>query len=274
MVTGASRGLGRTIAARLAVAGWDVFAAMRDPGDCKGLDELVERDGINVKAVRTIQLDVLDRQSIGPAMSELLEETQGRLDAVVACAGIIVIGPFEEVPYEATRRVMDTNFFGATEIIRAALPALRNSRGRIVVLSSDSGLCGAPSLSAYTASKHALEGWAESLAYEIRPLGVGLSIVEPGAFNSDIWKAQVSYDPTGQYATLGGLVERAWRNTGESAPSPEPVGEAVLRALDAERPKLRYLVGRDAKQNAILKRFLPEALFRAYTKQAAGIRSW
>jgi NAD(P)-dependent dehydrogenase (short-subunit alcohol dehydrogenase family) len=271
IVTGASRGLGRVIAAELAQARWRVFAAMRNPGARPGLDELLRLRGTDPASVRVIALDVLDSESIGNAVAEVLQDTNGRLDAVVASAGIAVVGPFEEVPAETAKLVMNTNFFGVTEVVRAALPALRHTRGRIVVISSDSGFCAGPGLAAYTASKYALEGWAESLSYELGPHGVQTSIIEPGAFRSDIWNAEIHYDPEGPYANCGERVERTWRATGRRAPSPDPVTEAVRTALEARRPKLRYLVGRDAHLNAALKRALPSTVFRAYMRRSTGI---
>ncbi len=268
-MTGASRGLGAMIAATLAAAGWEVFGAMRNPAGREHLDELLRRRGVDPRSIRVVGLDVLDRESIRTAVTDVLDQTAGRLDAVVAGAGITVVGAFEEVTYEAASRVMETNFFGAAETVRAALPSLRLSGGRVVVISSDSGFYGGPCLSAYTASKHALEGWAESLAYEIGPLGVGLSIIEPGVFRSDLWNSPVTYEPAGPYATLGRAFEQTWRKAGKGARSPEPVGEAVLHALESRRPKLRYLVGRDARRHAALKRFLPSPLLRAYTQHAS-----
>jgi NAD(P)-dependent dehydrogenase (short-subunit alcohol dehydrogenase family) len=197
-----------------------------------------------------------------------------RLDAVVANAGISVIGAFEDTPAEEMRRVMDTNYFGVVDTVRATLPALRAARGRIVLISSDSGLCGTPALSGYTASKYAIEGFGESLAYEVAPLGVSLSIIEPGAFRTGIWDAGVHRSAAGPYAEFGAIAEKGLRAIGEQAPAPDPVAATVVKALTVKRPRLRYTVGTDARRMAAYKRLLPDAAIRRIVRRATGVGGW
>jgi NAD(P)-dependent dehydrogenase (short-subunit alcohol dehydrogenase family) len=271
LITGASRGLGRVVATRLAAEGWSVWATMRDPAARGSLDAAVADLGATVEVAA---LDVSDPGSIARGVAEVLQRTGGRLDAVIANAGISAVGAFEETSPEVMRAIMETNYFGAIETVRAALPALRACRGRIILMSSDSGLCGTPALSGYTASKYALEGWGESLAHEVRPLGVSVSMIEPGAFRTDIWSSPVRRRVDGPYAEFAAIVERSLKAIGAGAPAPDPVAEAVVTALDARRPQLRYPVGRDARRAAMLKRLLPDRLNMWIMRRAMGLSRW
>jgi NAD(P)-dependent dehydrogenase (short-subunit alcohol dehydrogenase family) len=273
MITGTSGGFGRLIAAGLAARGWRVFATMRDPGARARLDEAVVAGGADPASVRVLALDVLRADSIEAAVSQVLEESAGHLDAVVANAGILVAGAFEDTPSAAMRGVMETNYFGVIETVRATLPALRATRGRIVLVSSDSGLCGTPALSGYTASKYAIEGWGESVAYEVRPLGVALSMIEPGPFRTDIFaKCEVHRGPPdGPYAALTDAAEQALRTSGLEAPDPGPIVGAVAKALSARRPRLRYPVGREARLVAAGRRVLPDRVFGFVLGRATGM---
>jgi NAD(P)-dependent dehydrogenase (short-subunit alcohol dehydrogenase family) len=274
VVTGASRGFGRLIAAALAAAGWRVFATMRDPSARAGLDAAVSAAGADPAGVEVLALDVLDPDSVAAAMAQVLERAGGRLDAVVANAGVTVSGAFEDTPAEAVRTVMETNYFGTVETVRAALPALRAARGRIVLISSDSGLCGTPALSAYTASKYAIEGFGESLAYEVGPLGVSLSMIEPGAFRTDMWNVDMHRSADGPYTGFGAIMERGLQAIGAGAAAPEPVAAAVVDALTARRPRLRYRVGADARRMALYKRLLPDAAIVRIVNRATGLHRW
>lgn len=273
VITGASRGFGRLIAARLASRGWRVFATMRDPSARDGLDQAVAAAGADPANVTVLPLDVLRPDSIEAAVSQVLERTGGRLDAVVPNAGIFVAGAFENTPAEAIRRVMETNYFGVIETVRATLPALRAAHGRIVLISSDSGLCGTPALSGYTASKYAIEGWGESVSYEVGPLGVALSIVEPGPFRTDILLTPEMHRsaPEGPYAALSDVAETALRSLGSNAPDPDPVVAAVVKALSAKKPRLRYPVGAEARLISACKGVLPHRVFGFVVLRATGM---
>jgi NAD(P)-dependent dehydrogenase (short-subunit alcohol dehydrogenase family) len=274
LITGASRGFGSLIAAGLAARGWRVFATMRDTDARDGLDSAVAAAGADPESVIVLPLDVLSTDSIEAAVSRVLERTGGRLDAVVPNAGILVAGAFEDTPAAAIRRVMDTNYFGVIETVRATLPALRAAHGRIVLISSDSGLCGTPALSGYTASKYAIEGWGESVAYEVGPLGVSLSIVEPGPFKTDILSmSEVHRSPSGgPYAALGDTAETL-RTIGSNAPAPDPVVAAVVKALSAKKPRLRYPVGKEARLISACKGVLPARVFGLVVRRATAMSS-
>ncbi len=249
---------------------------MRDPNSRVALDQTVAAAGAPPSNVIVLPLDVQSQDSITAAVSHAFAITGNRLDAVIACAGILVAGPFEATPLDAMRDVMEVNYFGLTETVRATLPGLRATHGRIVLISSDSGFCGTAGLSGYTASKFAVEGWGESIAHEVEPLGVRLSIIEPGPFASDIFTgAQIHHgQPDNPYAPLSEISEASIRSLAENAPSAEPVVAAVMRALSARDPRLRYPVGREARLLSACRRLLPELVFRRIARRMTGMQDW
>jgi NAD(P)-dependent dehydrogenase (short-subunit alcohol dehydrogenase family) len=149
------------------------------------------------------QLDVASGASIGAATETILSRTGNRLDAVVHNAGVATAGALEDVPEAELRRVMDTNFFGVLALTRALLPTFRKQgRGRIVIVTSEAAFMGQPTNSIYCASKWALEGWAESIAYELEPFGIDVVLVEPGPYRTEIWKSTPRIQPpTSPYRT-------------------------------------------------------------------------
>lgn len=236
LITGASSGFG-LMTARLALArGWRVAAAARRPIPLDPSAGLLP-----------LGLDVTDGAAVSRAVQEALEAF-GTLDAVVNNAGMANFGTAEEVPMEALRREMETNFFGVAAVTRAVLPHMRaKGRGQLVFVSSDWGRTGIPGFSGYCASKHALEGWAESLFHEVRPHGVGVTLIEPGAFDTGFTSAPLasSSDPSSPYAGLYRAIEEGFEREGQ-APTGEPVAEAILRAASGEELRLRVPVGQDA----------------------------
>ena len=130
------------MAAQLAADGWRVFATMRDPIARASLDRAIGSVGADTANLTVLPLDVRSRESIAAAAAAVFTRTGDRLDALIACAGILVAGPFEETPLEAMRSVMEVNYFGVIETVRATLPGLRAAGGRIILVSSDSGFCG------------------------------------------------------------------------------------------------------------------------------------
>jgi len=238
LITGASSGFG-LMTARLALErGWRVVATARRP----------EAIPIGARSLLvTLLLDVTDAASIRGAFDRALEAF-GALDAVVNNAGMAVYGMAEEVPEEALRRQFDTNFFGAVAVTSAVLPHMRERRaGQVVFVSSDWGRTGIPGYSSYCASKFALEGWVESLYHEMAGFGIGVTLVEPGAFDTGFTSEVVgaAQDPASPYAALYRAVEEGFEREGQ-APTGEPVAEAILRAASGEEPRLRVPVGGDA----------------------------
>jgi NAD(P)-dependent dehydrogenase (short-subunit alcohol dehydrogenase family) len=238
LVTGTSSGFG-LLTARLALErGWCVAATAR----CPEMIPLPPQDGL-----LTLRLDVTEEASIEAAIAEA-EARFGGLGAVVNNAGMAYFGPAEEIPAEALRIEFETNFFGAVAVTRHALPGLRaRGRGQLVFVSSDWGRTGIPCFSGYCASKHAMEGWAESLSHEVRSFGVGVTLVEPGAYATGFQSAEPHpRKPESPYDALVASVERGFAEEDGEAPTGEPVAEVILQAAAGEEPRLRVPVGTDA----------------------------
>jgi NAD(P)-dependent dehydrogenase (short-subunit alcohol dehydrogenase family) len=273
LVTGASRGFGRLIALALAQRGWCVHATVRELGRAGTLLEAAEAANVTESSLRIHAMDQDDAASIEAGAAEVLRQTGGGLDALVLNAGIAAAGCFEDAPEEQVRRVMETNFFGTLAVARAFLPALRVRGGaRMLVMSSDAGLYGTPGLSVYSASKHAIEGWAESVALELAPFGVRVVILEPGNFKTDIWDGEFTRDPASPYAALSAKLEHAGRKLADAARNPDEVTTAAIRALESRRPRLRYRVGPDAKVMHTLRRVAPDEARLALLARVAGTR--
>jgi NAD(P)-dependent dehydrogenase (short-subunit alcohol dehydrogenase family) len=175
LITGASSGIGRSTAARLAGEGWRVFAGTREPA------------GAQLDGAEVMELDVTSADSIARALDVVRGRAGGRLDALVNNAGIPVAGAVETIPVEEFRALIETNLIGQFAVTKTFLPLIRHARERIVFVGSLGGRVAFPYASAYHASKFGIEGLAESLRSEMRPLGVGVSVVEPGTMATEIW---------------------------------------------------------------------------------------
>jgi len=273
LVTGTSSGFGLVTAVELARRGWRVFATMRDLDRRAALDSAVGAAEL-ASRVEVRALDVTDGDSVQRAVDAVLVDTGGALDAVVNNAGIATGGAFEDLADDDVRRVMETNFFGVLAVTRAVVPAMRAQRhGRIVVVSSDSAFGGEPAMSAYCASKWAVEGWAESVEYELGPFGVHVVLVEPGAYRTGIWDAATRVRPeTGPYRRMGDLLEQfVDEQVVPHARDPREVATVIGRALDAARPRFRYQVGPDARVRWAARGVVPTGLQRRAVERLAGL---
>lgn len=253
LVTGASSGLGLAIADRL----------HRDGAQVVG----VSRSGRGGAGWRAMAADVDDDSSISAAVDSAVG-LLGRLDAVVACAGWGLAGPVEDTPLELARAQIETNFWGAVRTVQAALPALRDSRGRIVIVGSVAGVIGIPFQAYYSASKFALEGWAESLAWEVEPLGVHVTLVQPGNFRTGFTSARQTVDPVAgsPYAGPSSRAIRQMERDEQSGADPQVAAALVARLLADRRPPRRATVGpMGDRAGTWAKRLLP---FRAFQSLA------
>jgi NAD(P)-dependent dehydrogenase (short-subunit alcohol dehydrogenase family) len=255
VVTGASSGIGEACAVRLAQVGWKVFGGVRTSAAA---------DSLRGRGVEPLELDVTDPAQIAAAAEAVGDELHGLVDN----AGIAIAAPLELVPIEELRHQLEVNLVGQVAVTQALLPALRRSRGRVVLMGSIGGRSALPFLGPYAASKHALEAVADSLRVELRPFGIAVSIVEPASIATAIWQKGASraddlqerLDP--QAAELYAEPIAAFRKVALSrGPGADPgdVAKAVEHALTARRPKARYLVGRDAHLRAWIER-LPTRL--------------
>jgi len=259
LITGASSGFGLLTSVELAKAGFRVVATMRDLGRRDRLDQAVTAGEAAAK-VDVRALDVTKFDTI-PGFVDGVVRDYGRLDVLVNNAGFAVAGFAEDITLEELRLQFETNFFGAVAMTKAALPTMRRQHsGHIIQVSSIAGLHGSVTVSSYSASKHALEGWSESLRMEVNSLGIKVVLVEPGAFQTDIWTRGAVMGEQATKQTSPNLQRSLrMRSTIEKLPKADPmvVARTIVAIARDPNPKLRYLVGRDAKMQLALKRILP-----------------
>jgi NAD(P)-dependent dehydrogenase (short-subunit alcohol dehydrogenase family) len=264
LVTGSSTGLGLETSVYLAEQGFKVYAGVRDLGSRAAVLDEAERRHVPLQVVR---LDVTDRVTIDAAVGQI-EAESGGLFGLINNAGIGLRGCLEDLEEDEIRRVFETNVFGTFALIQRALPAMRAAqRGRVVTITSVGGLIATFGLSAYCASKFALEGMGEALALELAPFGLRSVLVEPGIIQTTRWginraTARRALDPSRPYHDLFRRHEAlADRRVERSKTRPVDVARAVHRALTAARPRLRYVVGQPAATVVSLRRHLPGELF-------------
>jgi NAD(P)-dependent dehydrogenase (short-subunit alcohol dehydrogenase family) len=237
VVTGASKGFGRTIAEAALAQGDKVIAAVRRPESVADLD------------VDVVTLDIADTRQIASAAQEILAK-HGHVDVLVNNAGRGVVGAAEEYPDEDLRDLMELHFFGPVTLTRALLPSMRaRGTGTIVQMSSQGGRFSFPGVSAYSASKFALEGWSEGLAAEVAPFGIRVLIVEPGAFRTSFNEPDaLGIGPISDvYKESVGAVQDTLASTnGEQPGDPVRAAQAILTALDSPEPPLRLPLGNGA----------------------------
>ncbi|MFF2536072.1 SDR family NAD(P)-dependent oxidoreductase [Streptomyces cyaneofuscatus] len=242
LVTGSSRGLGREIVTAALAAGHRVLATARDP---RTLDDLVAAHGDRVRAAR---LDVTDADAAERVVREAVEAF-GRLDVVVNNAGQGDRAALEDTTLEVFRRQVDTNFYGTVYVSRAAVPVLRRQGGgRIIQISSLGGRIGSPGMSAYHAAKWAVGGFSESLAAEVAPLGIKVTVLEPGGMRTEWAGSSMSTPPVSEpyRATVGAAAESMRNFTAEANGDPVKVAQAVLTVSALDEPPLRLLLGSDS----------------------------
>jgi NAD(P)-dependent dehydrogenase (short-subunit alcohol dehydrogenase family) len=250
IVTGASGGIGAATAHALHAAGYRVFGTYRRPpaSFSPGIDYLA--------------CDVTRDDSVEAAVGEVLRDT-GRIDLLVNNAGVGLIGGAEESSLEQAKSLFDVNVFGMVRMTRAVLPAMRRQgSGRIVNISSVMGLIPAPFMALYAATKHAVEGYSESLDHELRSSGIRVVLIEPAytrtAFEGSLYQADQQLD---FYRSARTNAEGVMREAMKTADSPELVARAVVRASTTTTPHRRYAAGRTARQVSLLRRFVPESAF-------------
>ncbi|MBV9147024.1 MAG: SDR family oxidoreductase [Acidobacteria bacterium] len=278
IVTGSSSGFGLLTVVELAKAGFKVVATMRQPERRTRLDEALARAGSNLSSnVEVRQLDITDFERAPAAVADIARE-QARVDVLVNNAGFAVGGFAEDVALDELRLQMETNFFGHVAVTKAVLPTMRAQRsGHIIMVSSILGVLSQPMVSSYCASKHALEGWAESLRIELRALGIKVVLVEPGAFKTDIWTRNVLVSRGATDANSPNkersrkFSENVKQSTRDMA-DPIEVAQLIARIAQDPNPRLRYLVGRDAKMGYLLSSILPWKLWEGMVEKQARIR--
>jgi short-subunit dehydrogenase len=257
MVTGASGGIGEATARALDAAGYRVFGTYRRP------------PATRLSGIEYLACDVTDDESVKTVVGGVVA-TSGRIDLLVNNAGVGLIAGAEESSLEQAKALFDVNLFGVIRLTQAVLPTMRRQQaGRIVNISSVMGLIPAPFMALYAASKHALEGYSESLDHEVRGSGIRVVLVEPAytrtAFEGNVYQADQQLDV---YESARTNAEGVMRDAMKVADSPELVASAVVKASTEASPHRRYAAGRTARQVSLLRRFVPESAFdRSLRKQ-------
>ncbi|MBS1806504.1 MAG: SDR family oxidoreductase [Acidobacteria bacterium] len=274
-ITGASSGFGLLTSVTLAKRGWRVLATMRDLGRREKLEAAARSVGV-LERIEIHALDVTNAEQIA-RLADLIESRGEHLHALVNNAGFAVPGFAEEVTDAELRGQFETNFFGAAAVTRALLPQMRRQGfGHVVMVSSISGRTGFPGVSSYVASKFALEGWAETLRLEMAALGIKVAIIEPGSFETDIWTRNAKLTAKMSDAASPNAARRTrWQNKVEAnaknRANPQAIADLIARILETPNPKLRYVIGKDARMALLVRRVLPASLFERLMVKLSGL---
>jgi NAD(P)-dependent dehydrogenase (short-subunit alcohol dehydrogenase family) len=272
LVTGAASGIGRACADRLATAGWTVMGA-----DQRAIGGTVGGSGSPSSDAGAgwsgIVMNVDDEHAVRTGVAEVLRR-HGRIDALVAAAGWAVSGAAEFTPLEDARELFETNFWGCVRVVQAVLPRMRTQRsGRVLLVSSMAGLVGLPFEAYYSASKFALEGFGESLAHEVAPFGITVTLLEPANVATDFrWRLCAEADTEGVYAAAAAKAFGVTKRKLANGVPPAQVAAVVQRLLESRRPPRRQSVGKAFERSGgITKRILPFRLWEAASRKSLGV---
>jgi NAD(P)-dependent dehydrogenase (short-subunit alcohol dehydrogenase family) len=270
LVTGASAGIGKACASRLAAAGWSVTGASR-----RGTGAAVVSGATPAPNWAGLVMDVDQDAAVQAGVASIIER-EGRIDALVAAAGWGIAGAAELTSIAEAKAQFETNFWGCVRVVQAVLPQMREQRqGRVVLISSIGGVIGIPFQAFYSASKFALEGFAESLAYEVAPFGVQVTLVQPGNIATDFTASrQRAAGGAGDLAYAAAMTKAVTvmeRDEAAGAPALS-VAVTVQRVLDASRAPRRVSVGKTGERAGLVaKRLLPFRMFEAAAKGSLGV---
>jgi len=261
LVTGASSGIGFATASLLAARGYRTFGTSRWPGREMGPG-----------GVEMVQLDVRSDESARSATALVLKHA-GRIDILVNNAGFGLFGAIEETSLDEARGQLETNFWGAARLTQCVLPHMRERRsGRIINITSVLGFMPVPFHAFYVASKHALEGYSEVLALEVRPFGVYVTVIEPSFVRSAFFEhREEAKAPLDAYKRERDLVSPEMRARTENGSHPDVVARVILRAVTASNPPVRYTVGLNGAMLKAARSFLPSSLFDRLVRKSFGL---
>jgi NAD(P)-dependent dehydrogenase (short-subunit alcohol dehydrogenase family) len=277
LVTGASSGIGRACALHIDGLGYRVFAGVRSESAAESLHRAAS------DRLVPVLLDVTDTAAIDRVASSIESALDGRgMLGLVNNAGVAHGGPIEYLPIDEWRSQLEVNVIGQVSVTKTMMPFLRRGKGRIVFIGSIGGRVGTPLLAPYVASKFAIEGIAESLRHELRPFGVRVAVVDPGAVKTDIWDKGRRYademeqllpaEATVLYGDAITGMRRSIDQQDRAGIPPEQVARVVARALFSDRPRARYLVGRDAQVVGVIARLLPDTAKDAIVRMIGGLQ--
>jgi NAD(P)-dependent dehydrogenase (short-subunit alcohol dehydrogenase family) len=259
LITGASSGVGQSTARLLSRRGFAVFGTSRSPST-------------GVPGIEMLPLDVRIDDSVR-ACVETVVNRNGRLDVLINNAGYELAGAVEELSSEEVKAQFETNFFGVIRMVNAVLPLMRQqTRGHIINVSSLTGLTAIPFLGIYSASKFALEGYTEALRQEVKPFNIQVSLTEAGFLRTPMMNhLQVAARRMTVYDAWRQRALNAIRAAEEKAPGPDVVADTLLEIISSSSPRLRYLIGPQAKSVARLRRFLPAAMFEQGVRRSFSL---
>jgi NAD(P)-dependent dehydrogenase (short-subunit alcohol dehydrogenase family) len=261
LITGASSGVGQSTARLLSQRGYKVFGTSRNPASAE-----------SIPGVEMLSLDVRADDS-ARACVEAVSSRSGRIDVLINNAGYELAGALEELASEEAKAQFETNVFGVITMVNAVLPLMRRQkRGHIINVSSLAGLSAIPFLGIYSASKFALEGYTEALRHEVKPFNIHVSLTEAGFLGTPMMNnRQVGAHRMTEYEPWRQRALNAIRASEEKAPGPEIVADTLLKIMSSHTPRLRYLIGRQAKSVARLRRFLPAAMFEQGVRRSFSL---
>ena len=256
LITGASTGIGKATAIYFQKQGWNVAATMRSPEK--------DNDLVSLPNVKLFRLDVLDENSIKAGINDAIAHF-GQVDAIVNNAGYGAVGAFEAATQEQIKRQFDTNVFGLMNVVREILPYFRQRKsGTIINIASIGGRITFPLYSLYHGTKWAVEGFSESLQYELKQFGIKVKIIEPGAIKTDFYDRSQDLFKKEGLTVYDGYQEVAMKNmqaAGANAPGPEIVAKTIFKAANDGSNKMRYPVGSNAPALLMIRRLIPETWF-------------
>jgi NAD(P)-dependent dehydrogenase (short-subunit alcohol dehydrogenase family) len=253
IVTGSATGIGYEIAIHLARNGFRTYASMRNLQKANGITEMAKNENL---PLTLIQLDVTDNISITKAIDTVINES-GRIDVLVNNAGYGLVGSIEDMSVEELKAQYETNVFGVFRVTKAVLPHMRKQHsGSIINISSIAGRIALPLYSAYVGTKFAIEGLSESMAYELEPFGIKVVIIEPGAIKTNFRREQAAKGSSedSPYSSMMQSPSKAIEKMLKHRLYPEEVAKTVIQAIENPKPKLRYIVGKDAEELIELRR--------------------
>ena len=268
LITGCSSGIGYETALMLARNGFHTFATMRNTKKSNSLEEIIKKERLDLN-IR--ELDVNDDTSIEKTINCIKSEAN-RIDALINNAGYGLVGFFEDLTLDEIRNQFETNFFGVLNITKKIIPIMRFQKsGTIINVSSGAGQVGFPGISAYVSTKFAIEGFSESLMYELFPYGIKVVIIEPGVIKTNFFRncivSEHSMKKSSPYSRSLDKFQRNVELMQEHATSPINVAKVIMQVLGNNEPKQRYIVGNDVAMILEAKKSLSDIEFKKMMMQ-------
>jgi len=268
IVTGSSSGIGFSTAIMLARNNFYTYASMRSISKANTIKEIAKKENL---PLQVIQLDVTDDRSVKDAVNKVLDEKK-TIDVLVNNAGYGLIGCVEDISIEEVKAQFETNLFGVIRVTQAVLPAMRKQKNGIIInVSSIAGRVAFPISNAYASTKFALEGLSESMRYEVEQFGIKVVLIEPGVITTNFVSAMVMpkkvLEQNSPYAQFMQKVNEGFKLKRQNATDSEEVAKVILKAVTAENPQPRYLVGKDATTWMEARNRMSDIEFEKFVKQ-------